>query len=144
MPSASSSATARRTTLTLDLTAHDGGDETRKVSLDGREVEAGRAIEVSPGAHTARVEAPGAAPIERSILVDEGSELHVVVDGPIAPSSCPPNLGGVPPHVEPRGGCGGCGRSDGATVSALSSSALALGAVISRRRRRNDRTRRGG
>jgi len=54
---------------------------TAKVSVDGKVVATtldGRAIDVSPGTHTIRIEAEGAPAVERSVALKEGEKNHAI------------------------------------------------------------------
>jgi len=56
--------------VSVQLIAPGGGT----LTLDGEPVEAGRALEVRPGAHVASLALPGAPPIERRFEIQPGSE----------------------------------------------------------------------
>jgi hypothetical protein len=122
----------------VHLANADAGSAQAHLTIDGRDVAAEAPIEVGTGKHVVRLETPGRAPIERSIDVHLGDHVEVALDATAAPPIEPPNLGGVPPSVKPRGGCAGCGGAGSNESAMLGSSAFAIGAIAAfgRRRRR--------
>lgn len=72
--------------VSVQVIAPGGG----RLTLDDREIVAGRAVEVAPGAHVVRLEVEGAAPVERRFEVAAGSdpmvlELSATGPGPSGP-----------------------------------------------------------
>lgn len=92
-------------------------------------------LELAAGQHVLQLEIDGRAPISRAVVVHAGDRLEVTL-GEVEPSIERGHLGGVPPRVEPRGGCAGCGGSRGESTASLWGGAALLGLAVGRARRR--------
>lgn len=125
------------TTVTIHLSvaaAPDAGAP--RVTLDGKPASIDVPIEVTVGPHVVRLERDGGPADERTITVHAGDHVELALDGAIAPPEEARMLGGVPPPVQSRGGCAGCGGGHDTSSAMLGAGSLAVGLVLAKGRRR--------